>query len=352
MISRRPTQADVASRAGVSKATVGFVLADRYDIAIPESTRQRVKQAASEIGYRPNLAARALVSGRTNAITIAFPGTIETYHSKVLQVFERITNAHGYHLIATTIGHIAPSNALPDLWDLINAPNDAVILVDVFDRYRPYVDELVPSSKPIVSMGIVELPAVDSVHIDLTAAAVDACDHLFTPDNDRVVYLGANVPEAELDAFVDRCLHGDADPRCVAYCDAARSRGMVPAIIGGTDWDRGATVAALERYMADHGRPDALLCVNDIIAMRAHGALRRMGYRIPDDVRIVGCDGIEAGEDMDPPLSTIVQPVNQMCAAAWAMLETRLANPDTPRQYVRLPATFAPRGSSDLGRQL
>ena len=346
MITRRPTQADIGRLAGVSKATVGFVLADRYDIAIPESTRQRVKRAATDIGYRPNLAARALVSGRTNAITIAFPGKIEAYHAQVLQVFERITNAHGYHLIATTIGHIAPSNALPDLWDLINAPNDAVILVDVFDRYRPYVDEIVPSSRPIVSMGIVELPAVDSVHIDLTAAAVAACDHLFQPGKSRVVYLGANVPETEIPAFIDHCLGGDGDPRCVAYCRAARACGVVPTIIGGTDWDRAATIAALERHIESNGCPDAFFCVNDTVAMRAHGALRRMGYRIPEDIRIVGCDGIEAGEDMDPPLSTIVQPVNEMCASVWRILEARLSDHEMPRQYVRLAADLVVRGSS------
>ena len=72
-MNRRPTQADVARLAGVSKATVGFALSDRYDIAIPETTRQRVKRAAEAVGYRPNLAARALASGRTNAIRLRFP---------------------------------------------------------------------------------------------------------------------------------------------------------------------------------------------------------------------------------------------------------------------------------------
>ena len=346
-MSRRPTQADVARRASVSKATVGFALADRYDISIPESTRQRVKQAAEEIGYRPNLAARALVSGKTNTITIAFPGTIEAFHSKVLQVFERMTNAHGYHLISTTIGHIAPSNALPDLWDLLNAPNDAVILVDVFDRYRPYVDELVPSSKPIISMGIVDLPSVDSIHIDLSEAAAAACDHLFLPDKDHVIFFGANVPPSGIPAFIERCLQGDGDPRCVAYCRAASARGIAPRIVGGTDWDRAATITALEQYIAGNGCPDAMICTNDVLAMRSLGALRRMGYRIPHDVRVVGCDGIEAGEDMEPALSTIVQPVKEMCTAAWDLLEARLRAPETPRQHIRLMAEFVARRSSD-----
>ena len=347
-MKRRPTQADVARLANVSKATVGFALSDRYDIGIPEATRQRVKKAAEEIGYRPNLAARALVSGRTNTITIAFPGAIESYHARVLQVFERITNAHGYHLIATTIGHIAPANALPDLWDLINAPNDAVVLVDVFDRYRPYVDELVPASKPIVAMGIVDLPGVDSVEVDLSLAAAAACDHLFQPGKEHVVFLGVNRPNDEVSGLIERSLAGDADPRCVAYCRAAAARGVPPRMIAGNDWERAATIESLQLYVEDNGCPDALICTNDVIAIRAHGALRRMGYRIPQDIRILGCDGIEVSEDLDPALSTIVQPVDAMCAHAWDFLEARLASPDIPRQHVRLSAELAIRASSTL----
>ena len=346
LMSRRPTQADVARHAGVSKATVGFALSDRYDIAIPESTRQRVKKAADEIGYRPNLAARALVSGRTNTISIAFPGTIQAHHGRVLEVFERMTSDHGYHLLATTIGHIQPSNALPDFADLLNGPNDAVVLVDVFDRYRPYIEELVPTSRPVISMGIVDLAGVDSVHVDLAPAAAAACDHLFLPGRDHAVFLGANIPPLEIPAYIERWLRGESDPRCVAYCRAAAARGIPPRIIGGSDWSRAGTIATLERYIADHGCPHALFCTNDVLAMRAHGALRRWGYRIPTDVRLIGCDGIEAAEDIDPALSTIVQPVAEMCAAVWELLFARLGMPETPRQYRRLPAEFVVRGSS------
>ncbi|MEO7715329.1 MAG: LacI family DNA-binding transcriptional regulator [Capsulimonas sp.] len=344
---RRPTQEDVARRAGVSKATVGFSLTNRYDIGIPETTRQRVKQAAEEIGYRPNLAARALASGRTNTITVAFPGTIDVYHSNVLQFFERITNAHGYHLIATTIGHIAPSNALPDLWDLLNAPNDAIVLVDVFDRYRPYVDELVPSSKPVVSMGIVDVTGVDSVHVDISVAAAAACNHLFLPNKDHVVFFGANVSNTDHQTLIERSQQGQADPRCVAYYRAATERGIEPVIISGVDWTRAGTIAALKQYVAVHGCPDAIICTNDVLAIRVHGELRRLGYRIPQDVRIVGCDGIEVSEDVAPSLSTIVQPVQEMCKLTWDLLQARLADPEIPRQYARLVAELRIRGSSD-----
>src|SRR5438552_513612 len=71
--NRRPTRADVAREAGVSKTTVTYVLSNRLDIAIPQSTRDRVQKVVTQLGYKPHAAAQALASGRTNTVTVAFP---------------------------------------------------------------------------------------------------------------------------------------------------------------------------------------------------------------------------------------------------------------------------------------
>lgn len=343
---KRPTQADVARLAGVSKSTVGFALSDRYDIAIPEATRQRVKRAAQQIGYQPNVVARALSSGRMKAVTIAFPGAIHSYHASVLEKFEQHINAHGYHLIASTIGHVSPSNTLPDLWSLLNGPSDAVVLVDVFDKYKPYVGETIPAQKPIISMGITNLPGVDSVEVDLVSAADAACRHLLGAQSKHIAYFGVNMSAEEMPAFIESSLRGETDPRTVAFCRAVQEAGLPIRLIRGNFFDRAATIETLRDYIARHGCPDALFCGNDVLGVRAHAALRAMGYRLPHDVRIAACDGLEICEDLEPPLSTIVQPVDEMCVLAWQFLEARLAAPDAPRQHVLLKAKFVPRASS------
>ncbi|MCW3060743.1 MAG: transcriptional regulator, LacI family [Capsulimonas sp.] len=344
---RRPTQADVARLAGVSKSTVGFALSDRYDIAIPETTRQRVKRAALEINYRPNLAARALNSGRMNAVTIAFPGSIHSYYARVLEMFEYHSNLHGYHLIASTIGSLDSHNSGLDFATLLHGPSDAVMLVDAFGHYLPNVHEILSGPKPVISMGITEIDGIDSIVIDLMAGADAACRHLIEGGARRMMYFGANMPQDDIPAYIEKCLTSDdADPRCIAFCRAARAAGIPIHMVGGYLSDRSATIDTLEAYIAAHGCPDAIFCHNDILAIRVHGVLRRMGYQIPRDVRLIGCDGIEACEDMEPPLSTIQQPVREMCAAAWEFLQARLAEPDRPRQYMRIPARFLPRASS------
>src|SRR5689334_12980137 len=136
---RRPTRADVADKAGVSKTTVTYVLSERHDIAIPETTRERVRAVARQLGYRPHAAAQALASGRTHTVMVAFPIRIYPHYAHVLQTFERHTNAHGYHMMASTVGHLNLENVLPDLWSLLSNMTDGIILVDMPGAFRPYI---------------------------------------------------------------------------------------------------------------------------------------------------------------------------------------------------------------------
>ena len=344
---RRPTQADVARLAGVSKSTVGFALSDRYDIAIPETTRQRVKRAALEINYRPNLAARALTSGRMNAVTIAFPGSIHSYHARVLEAFEYHSNLHGYHLIASTIGSLDSHKSGLDFSTLLHGPSDAVVLVDAFGHYMPNVHEILSGPKPVVSMGITSIEGIDGVLIDLKAGGDAACRHLIEGGARKMMYFGVNLPQADIPEYIEKCLRGDdADPRCIAFCRTAQAAGLPIHMVGGDLNDRHATIETLEAYIAANGCPDAIFCHNDTLAIRVHGVLRRLGFQMPRDVLLVGCDGIEACEDVEPPISTIQQPVEEMCKAAWDFLQTRLAEPDHPRQFTRIESRFLPRASS------
>jgi DNA-binding LacI/PurR family transcriptional regulator len=186
----RPTRADVAAQAGVSKTTVTYVLSDRSDVTIPEGTRERVRIAASALGYRPHAAAKALASGRTNAITVAFPMRIGAHGARVLQAFERQANAHRCQLIASTIGNVQLENILPDLSDLLEGLTDGLILVDMPVAFQPYLDQAVPSSKPIVSMGVFTVPNMDSVQVEISQGIADAFEHLLQGGARRLAFLG------------------------------------------------------------------------------------------------------------------------------------------------------------------
>jgi LacI family transcriptional regulator len=98
--------------------------------------------------------------------------------------------------------------------------------------------------------------------------------------------------------------------------------------------------------LAGGGGVDALFCNNDDLALGAYRGLREAGLRVPDDVMLVGCDGIEDMQFLEQPLTTIAIPVEEMCALAWRFLRRRIENPDTPLQHALLQPTLVVRESS------
>ena len=351
VITRRSTRDDVARQAGVSKTTVTYVLGDRFDVAIPETTRERVRGVARQLGYHPHAAAQALRSGRTNTVTVAFPIRIGAHNAHVLQAIERQTNAQGYHLMATTIGHVGMENVEPDLNALLTSLTDGLILVDMPAAFLPYIDRILPGDKPIVSVGVFTVPGTESVEVDLEDGIAEALAHLLAASPKRLAFFGPGLPDAEevLETYADAA-QGQLDPRLFAYCQAMSASGRPVEIIAGSPGNRTMSMTALRGHVLEQGCPDALLCFNDEMAIGANRALRELGYRVPEDVLLVGCDGSEEGEYMTPPLSTIAQPIDRMCEEAWSLMTERLSDPDAPRRSVRVHARFICRGSSQRGQ--
>lgn len=348
-MNRRPTRSDVAARAGVSKTTVTYVLGDNYKIAIPETTRERVRQAARDLGYRPSAIAQALVSGRTNSIAIGFPEGIGPYYAGVLRAFERHTHAHGYRMIASSIGHIDPEkNTLTDLWSLVSGPNDGVILVDMSEASRSSLDAILPAVKPIVSMGTFSISAIDCVQVDLRPGSEAAMAHLIASGRPRIGLYGGVGPEYT-DAMIEWTRQGAADPRSGSYCRVVLASGRRCELMASLRGTRRESMDSFQAYVAEHGCPGGIFCFNDEAAICAHRALREMGYRLPQDVLLVGCDGSEECESMDPQISTIVQPVDAMCAKAWDFLAARLKDPASPPQHALLTPELVVRASSSPG---
>lgn len=345
-MNRRSTRDDVARQAGVSKTTVTYVLGDRHDIAIPETTRERVRYAAQQLGYRPHPAAQALRSGRTQAVTVAFPVRIGAHNAHILQAMERQTNANGFRMVATTIGRNGTENVADDLAALSSSLTDGIILVDMPAVFHEPIARSISPEKAVVSVGVFTVPDTNRVEVNLEQGAHDAFLHLMDSGRKRIAIFGAGINEAD-DVLETFAAQGQLDPRLAAYRRSMHEAGRPTEVIAGSPGSRRASVKAIQAYVGREGCPDALFCWNDEMAVAASFALREIGYRIPDDVLLVGCDGLKEGEYMNPTLSTIVQPVEQMCAEAWKLMVDCLDSPsDTPRRHIRLNAEFVRRASS------
>jgi LacI family transcriptional regulator len=281
----------------------------------------------------------------TNTIAIAFPIRIGAHYAHVLQAFERYTSAFGWRLVANTIGHLQIENVRPDFLSLLDEPIDAIALIDMPVAFAPALAEMLPGGKPVVSAGLYTLPNVDSVAVRLDQAVREALVHLQQSNPGRIALFGSGIRDeaSVLDTFAAGT---DLDPRVAVYCDTMRQAGRATEFISGNPGNRRESMVALKNYISDAGCPEALFCFNDEMAIAAARAVFDLDMRVPGDVLIVGCDGIEETEYSVPRLSTVAQPVTQLCGEMWRLLTQRIAEPDAPPASVSLDAKFILRASS------
>jgi LacI family transcriptional regulator len=189
---------------------------------------------------------------------------------------------------------------------------------------------------PIVGMGGINYrsDAMDTVGIDLAGGARAAVQHLLDVGCCRIAYVAERMPDAGGEARHD------------SYTRVVERAGQpTEVILTGTQF-RADVRRRLRDYLGEHGCPDGLFCTNDEVALGAYRALCDLGIRVPDDVALVGCDGIEDTEYLERPLTTIVQPVDQMCALAWQFLQRRIDDPSLPWQHALLAPQLVIRDSS------
>jgi LacI family transcriptional regulator len=136
--------------------------------------------------------------------------------------------------------------------------------------------------------------------------------------------------------------------RRLAYEKAMRAAGLQPEFIYyPLSQDQRSLVRRLiQEYIRQHGIPEAIFCHSDDAALGIYRGLCDLGVRVPAEMALVGCDGIQDTEYLECPLTTILQPVTAMCATAWRFLQRRLAEPEGKRQEAMLKPRLAIRESS------
>ena len=338
-IQKRPTGDDVAKAAGVSKATVSYVISGRPDVQLPEATRQRVWSAAAALGYRPNRVASALKTGRTGLISVWVDNLLTAFNAHVVHHIEEQVAQHPCQIVVTLMRHLSEADLVAGAFDAL--PTDGIIAHEQSNRLSAFINVRGLAPMPIVSTGAFNLAEdrVDCVHVDLTVGTHEAVTHLIAQGRRRVAYLTG-------DEYIRR-----ESPRHAAYRAVVEQSGLQAEYILAPVTANNARVAArigVRDYVRDFGCPDGLFCLNDEMAIGAYRGLRDLGIRVPDDIAIVGCDGIEETEYGDCPLSTIVQPLAQMCELAWRLLERRMQEPDAPLEHIILPAHLVVRQSSQV----
>jgi LacI family transcriptional regulator len=233
----------------------------------------------------------------------------------------------GYHPVVRAVSTQADVAAE---WQAPDSLADGLMALDVREPLLQCLDAYPSIAKPMVGLGALCLETIDHVRVDLECGATDAVRHLVASRPERVVAL----------------LFRKEDPRTRAYERVMAEAGRQAEVVLIADETRATNRAMIAEYVARRGCPSAFFCQNDDVAIAVCRGLWDTGRRVPDDVAVVGCDGIEDGEYLPTPLSTIVHPVDAMCATAWRFLTNRMEDPTLPRQAAVLASKLVVRATS------
>lgn len=321
---------DVAERAGVSVTTVSRVLNNRG--AISEKTRKKVYRTMEELNYHPNEMARSLMTKKTHIIGLIVPAVDHPYFSMVVDAIESLCTAASYKLLLCTSDNSSEKEL--KLSAMLRANKvDGVLLYSQKEDPTPYMDYELP-----VVIVDKTLPGVPSVLCDNYQGGVYAARTLIESGSTKPIVFGyenrsISIGSQRISGFRDECTRCGVE--CREYIMDAHS---VKRDVASDYYE-----ADLLRMLDEYPDTDGIFSTNEILASKIMMKLRKMGISVPEDIQIIGYDGTIISSLMD--LTTIAQPVSEMCKIALETLFKRMDNVMVPSSSI-LPVSVIRRGST------
>jgi DNA-binding LacI/PurR family transcriptional regulator len=316
---------DVAKLAGVSPKTVSNVVHGYAHVT--EATRRRVQEAIEALNYRPNLSARNLRTGRTGVIALALPELDSPYFAELARFVIRAAEEHSCTVLIDQTDGLASRERL-----IIQGLRAHHIDGLIFSPLVLGRDDLAGRSDqtPMVLLGErVDHGPADHVAIDNVAAAHTATQHLISLGRRRIAAIGDQRQAASPTA----ALRMEGYARALADAGLPRDSRLITST---ASYHRTDGVVAMGRLLDLDEPPDAVICFNDLLALGAMRTLHERGWRIPEDIAVVGIDDIEDGRFATPTLTTISPDKDQIARFAVSLLLSRIEGGKTrpPREVV------------------
>ncbi|MEU1259980.1 LacI family DNA-binding transcriptional regulator [Streptomyces chartreusis] len=289
--STRPTSRDVAQAAGVSQAAVSLVLGEKWRGRVSAATAERVREAARELGYRPNLAARNLRLGHTRTVLLVVPALTTEFFAGVYTGAARVAARHGFGVVLYPSPEgIGPArnpfaSAQAALDGVIASSMAADALTAIRGDQLPLV---MLDSDPAGSLGGA------TVNLDIADGVRQVTEHLLGLGHRRFLHLAADIASWTFEVRAH-----ELATRLAGTPGTSLRTVRAPISID-------AARTAAETALAARGpRPTAIICDDDKLAAGAYKAVRRLGLRIPDDISVTGLDDLALATAIDPELTTV-----------------------------------------------
>lgn len=330
MTDKKVTSIDVAKRAGVSQSTVSRVFsASRANVS--EKATQRVLEAASALGYQPNIIARMMSTRQTNIVGLVMATVTSPFYPYVLEKFLEELQAVGKQvLLFTASKHQTVDDILPLA---LQYQVDALVITSA-TLSSEMASHAAERGTPVILFNrVVSDSAVNSVSADNLAGGRLAADILLDTGHERLAFV-AGVENTSTSRDRE---HG--------FVARLQERGChdYQRVQGAYTYESGYDAA--EGLLAGKVVPDALFCANDIMALGAMDAIHEAGLRVPDDISVLGFDDIPMASWGSYQLTTISQDVDAMINATIVLMQAKIEKPLTPSRTVHIAGELIVRSS-------
>ena len=311
---------DVAKKAGVSVATVSRVINNKDKVS--EKTEQTVRQAIKELSYQPNSIARSLSSRKSNIVALIVPSINNSFFPEVARAVEDIAQLNGYKVFLCNTDD--SREKLVDYLDSLGSQFVDGLIIDSHNITREDLSDLSRLGIPVVMIDrVIDDGDYTSITVDNRAGGRLATEHLLEVGCKKIAHVQG--PKNEMNSV----------QRMWGYRDkVSKFPWFDESWIANAEFSVKSGYQATKELLMRHEDIDGVFASNDLIAIGALKAAHEWGKKIPNELAIVGFDGIDMSELTVPGITTIQQPIYQIGELAMQELLSQIKNSNVkPKKY-------------------
>ncbi|TDO94327.1 LacI family transcriptional regulator [Halanaerobium saccharolyticum] len=309
------TMKDIAEKAGVSRSTVSRVI-NGHD-SVKEEKRQRILKIVKELNFKPNKVAQSLVSNQSYLIGVIAPNISNPFYSEIIEALEIEANNKGYNIIVcNSAGDIKKEENYIDI--LFGRQVDGIVIIPSKFKLSHY-EELKDNDIPVVTL-TKDINKFDSVLISHQKGGALAAKHFMEMGHQQFAFIG---PHPDLEGKL-KGYEKELEKKNISI----DKKNYIECNFSGRSASQ-KVYNAVSKYLNDYGlKATAYFVGNDLGAFGAIHAFYDAGYKIPDDLSIVGFDNTFFASESRPTLSSIAQPIDKMVKVTIDILLRRLKDKD------------------------